>query len=288
MSKARTLVLGLSLLAMALLLFASLAGIFADDGGRPYRFTSLRAEEVEIYGGQGLYRHDNVYKAVEFRGFDLTSLVIVVPLFALGIYLYRQGRVRGQLLLAALFTYLAYIYALGVMGNAFNAMFLVWTALFSVGIFGLLLILTGMDVASVPSHLDRRFPRKGLAIYLVILGLILLTQYLGEVVSAYTSGSPPASLDHYTTLELAALELGIMIPLHLAGGVLLWRRHTAGYVLGAVLAFAAAMTFIALAIAMLMLRFSYGHESLFDQGLTIALAVVASSISLLVFLRVKD
>ena len=46
-------VLSLSILAMVLLLTASLAGIFFDDGGKPYGFTSLRGEQVEIYGGDG-------------------------------------------------------------------------------------------------------------------------------------------------------------------------------------------------------------------------------------------
>ena len=97
MNKAKAPTLCLSVLAMALLLTASLAGIISDDGGQPYGFDSVRGEEVEIYGGRGLYRYDNVYKAVEFRGFDWANLVVVLPLFALGIQLYRRGRVKGQL-----------------------------------------------------------------------------------------------------------------------------------------------------------------------------------------------
>jgi len=48
-------VLFLSVLALVLLLTASLAGILSDDGGQPYVFTSLRGEAVDIYGGEGLF-----------------------------------------------------------------------------------------------------------------------------------------------------------------------------------------------------------------------------------------
>jgi len=77
----------LSILAMALLLTASLIAIRSDDGGRPYVFTSPRGEQVDIYGGEGLYRFDNTYKAIGVRSFDWLSLVVVAPLFVLGIYL---------------------------------------------------------------------------------------------------------------------------------------------------------------------------------------------------------
>ena len=110
-----------------------------------------------------LYQYDNTYKAIGVRSFDWVSLVVVMPLFVLGIYLFRGGQFRGQLLLAATFTYLAYIYAIGVMGNAFNILFLVWTALFSVGLFGLFLTLAGMDIDRVPDRLAANFPRKALS-----------------------------------------------------------------------------------------------------------------------------
>jgi hypothetical protein len=58
---------------------------------------------------------------------------------------------------------------------------------------------------------------------MLLLGVALLFQYLLQVVTAYAAGRPPATLEHYTTLELAALELGIMVPLHIVGGASLWR-----------------------------------------------------------------
>jgi hypothetical protein len=201
--------------------------------------------------------------------------------------LYWRGRLRGQLLLAALFTYLAYIYLIGVMGNAFNSMFLVWTALFSVGLFGLFLTVAEMNVAALPEKLGSHFPRKSVAIYVMGVGVILLFQYLAEIITAYASGQPPASLDHYTTLELAALELGIMIPLHFFGGVALWRRQAAGYVISTILAFAAAMVFVALSVSLLIGYGALGRGDPADMIITLAIALFAAGISFVIFKRVK-
>ncbi len=271
---------------MVLLFTASVTAIVLEDGGRPYSFTSQLGEDVQIYGGSGLYQHDNTFKAIGFRSFDWVSLAIVLPLFVAGLYLYRRGQLKGQLLVAALYTYLAYIYLIGVMGNAFNAMFLVWTAIFSIGLLGLGLTLADMDIASLPGELEGHFPRRSVSIYVLIVGLVLLAQYLAEIISAYATGKPPASLDHYTTLELAAVELAIMVPLHILGGILLWQRKAWGYLIGTVLTFASAMVFVALSISLLLFRLSFGRGDMLDMAITMAIALVAAGFAFVIFRRV--
>ena len=287
MSKTKNLVLFLSVLLIALSLAASLAAITSDDRGAPYLFTNLRGDQVEIYGGQGVYQYDSLTKAVVFRGYDWANLFVAFPLLILSIVLYRRGGLRGQLLLASIFAYFCYNYLIGVMGNAFNTLFLVWTGLFSTGLFGLALILADMDISLLPHKLATGFPRKSLAFYAVVLGLLLSTLYLVEIVSAYVSGKPPATLQIYTTLELAALEMGLMIPLHFAGGWLLWKKHPTGYVVTILLAFMAGMTFVSLSVAQALLYFSYQRGMLSDVALPIGLALIACGFSLVVFKNIN-
>jgi uncharacterized membrane protein YfhO len=276
-----------SILALLLLATASVLGIILDDGGDPYRVTSLRGQAVDLYGGQGLYRSDSVAKAVTFRGFDWANVVVCLPLSILGLLLYRRGRLRGQIILAALFTYIAYNYLIGVMGNAFNALFLVWTALFATGAFGVALAVAGIDAPSLPGRLATGFPRKSLAVYMLLLGVVLLFQNLEQVLTAYAAGRPPAALEHYTTLELAALELGIMVPLHIVGGALLWRRRAWGYLIAIPLAFTAAMTFIALSVGQVLLYLSFGGHNIAGVVQMVGLATIASALSFVTFQRVR-
>jgi hypothetical protein len=278
----------LAITASILLFVVSVAAIALDDGGSSYAFTSIQGETVEIYGGAGPYRHDSAYKAIAFRSFDWVSLVIAFPLFLLGIFLYRRGRLLGQLLLASLFTYLAYIYLIGFMGNTFNGLFLGWVALFSVGGFGLALIISELDFSSLPQKLSGHFPGKPVAIYLFSVAVILTAQYLAEIITAYLDGVPPLSLDHYTTLELAGVELGIMIPLHILSGVLLWRQKALGYVLATVLAFAAFVVFIALTISLFLSYFLYGQGSWTDIGITTGITIVSAVFSLAIFRQLKE
>ena len=140
----------------------------------------------------------------------------------------------------------------------------------------------------LPAKLADNFPRKPVAVYVLAVGVILLAQYLAEVLAAYTTGAPPSALDHYTTLELALLEFGIMIPLHLSGGLALWRNKPWGYLAATVLAFTASMVFVALSISLLLFHLSYGQGNLLDMAITFCIAIVAGGFSFAIFTRVKD
>jgi len=116
---------------------------------------------VDIYGGQGTYRSDSVAKAVMFRGFDWANMVSVYrcPSWLAPV---PAGPPERQLILAAIFTYIAYNYLIGVMGNGFNGLFLVWTALFSAGAFGSALTIAEMTFSHCPTGSQRAFPGRAL------------------------------------------------------------------------------------------------------------------------------
>lgn len=287
MSKSQ-IIFGLSILAAILILFSSAAGIGLDDGGKTYTASNFRGDDVRIYGGDGIYRNDSVQKAVLFRGFDWANLVISLPVLLWGIVASKKNRLIGKMAVASVFCYLAYNYLIGAMGNAFNNLFLVWTALFSVGLFGLALLLTEKELTSLSTKIGRNFPRKSLSVYLIILGLFLMSQYLMQIIPAMLTGKAPLSLEIYTTLELAALELGIMIPLHLAGGLMLWKNQPAGYVLSILLTFTAMMTFISLSVAALIFRTQYASGVFMDLFVPIVLSFITIGFSVSIIKNIRD
>jgi hypothetical protein len=278
----------LAAIAAIVILVISLTGVIADDGGDPYVSTSLRGQEVEIYGGHGPYRYDSVYKAVGIRGYDWVNLVVSLPLLMLGTHLYRRGRLKGQLLLAAVFYHFAWNYLIALMGNAFNVLFLAYAALFSASLFGLFFILREVDFSSLSGRLEEGFPRRSLAVYILIAGLYLFFDYSVQVISAYLSGDPPASLEIYTTLELAALEFGLTIPLKIAGALLLWGRKAGGYVITTLLIVTASLTFLSLGVSHLIMYFSYQRGGFSNIMELVVFAAVSIGFTAIIFKRVEE
>ncbi|MFP4346522.1 MAG: hypothetical protein ACLFU8_17690, partial [Anaerolineales bacterium] len=84
------------------------------------------------------------------------------------------------------------------------------------------------------------------------------------------------------------LEMGIMVPLHIVGGVLLWRGKAWGYVLAILLAFAAGVTFMALSVAQSLLYFVYGWGGPADVIQMVVFAVIASGFAFAAYRQARS
>src|SRR5688500_1438918 len=131
-----------SFLAVLILLSAGL-GLFWQTEGNPYRFTTLYGETIEIYA-QGVYKHDTIFSAGAIQGADVISLFVGLPLLAVAFLLYRRSSIRGGFLLASVLAYYFYYAASLVLIVAYNNLFLVYLALFSISFFALVLALTAI------------------------------------------------------------------------------------------------------------------------------------------------
>ena len=67
-----------------------------------------------------------------------------------------------------------------------------------------------------------------------VMGAALILMWLGRIIPYTLAGRFPDELAGMTTLVTQALDLGMVVPLMLATGVLLWRRNAWGYFLAAV------------------------------------------------------
>jgi hypothetical protein len=252
-------------IALAVLVGAvSLAGICLDDGGRTENFPTARGTTVELYGGNGLYRFDSFDKAVAMRGFDWTSLCCGLGLLSLTLFLRARGSRTAGYFLAGLFLHFAYAYLLAVMGNSFNALFLPWTALYSVSLAGLFFTLRQLLGGQVPANLAIRYPRRSLAAVLLAFGMLFPVAYLPDILGAYASGQAPAALGSYTTLELPSLELAVMAPLFSIAAVNLLRRRPAGVVIATMLTVASVPMFLSLHLGAVIASLVYGRPLSFQ------------------------
>jgi hypothetical protein len=205
----------LTWLAGALALAAGLAGLFVDD----------------LYAGE-------ISTAEMFRGYDLITVVVVVPGLALALASARRGSVRARLATSSLVAYLVYTYAYYLFGTGFNDLFLLHVAVFATALWALVLGLIAVDVTSVAERFGARTPVRAVAVILGTLAVGLGGMWIAVAGTNAATGTVPAGsrlVETDTIVHLGmALDLSLLVPLYAAAAVLLWRRASWGYVLAAV------------------------------------------------------
>jgi len=206
------------------------AGLFWQSEGSPYTFQTLYGETVEIHG-QGLYHRDTVFSAGAIQGADAVTLLVGLPLLAVSFILYRRGSLRGGFLLVSVLAYFLYYGAsLGLL-VAYNNLYLVYLALFSASFFAFVLALTTFDLPSLPARFSPLLPRRGMAVFMFVVGSGVAFIWLSDVINALTTNGIPTGLGSHTALVTYTLDVGIIAPACFLAGILILRRSSLGYLL---------------------------------------------------------
>jgi hypothetical protein len=220
----------LSGLVFLLVLVATATGIFYRTPGPPIEYTTVRGERA-IFQGSGLYRYDPAWFAREGVVWDVINLVIGLPLFAVAIYQSQRSSLRGRLLLGGLLFYFVYVYLMFATGVALNRLFLVYVAIFALSAVAFFLNLSGVDVARLPAQVSARFPRHIFIGFTFVMSAVLILLWSGRIIPIMITDQFPPDLAGVSTLESQGLDLGMIVPLLLSAGILLWRRSPWGYLL---------------------------------------------------------
>lgn len=231
--KNHSIVLWIAVIILPLALCAAAAGVFWQGSGEAQPFTALRGETVLVQG-HGLYRYDGVSAAAQERAQDVVTLVLGLPLLGTGILLSRRGLLRGHLLLTGSLAYFLYTYAAMSFLTAFNPLFLVYVALFSLSLYGFILALSGLEPERISRQLSDSFPRRAIAAFFTIVGAFLSLAWLGLVAPPMFNGSTPNGMESATTMVIQALDLGVIVPASLITARLLWKRSPWGDTLASV------------------------------------------------------
>jgi hypothetical protein len=218
-------------LVFVLTLVATLAGLWPAEG-TPYPLTTFRGEQVTL-NARGLYYWDTVSSAAQMQANDLVMLVFGLPLLAISFWLSLHNSLRGRLLLAGTLGFILYTYITMCFGAAYNPLFLVYVALFSLSLFALVLVMMSFDVASLPAHFSAQLPRGWIAALLFFAAGFLLLAWFGRIAATYPAGAIPA-LENTTSMFIQAMDLAIVVPLCILSGILLLRRRPWGYLLASV------------------------------------------------------
>ena len=222
-------VVGLAVAVFVLATIAALSGLLSGGQG-PDTAVNVYGESVTLHG-EGLYRHDTVFRAGANLGTDVLTLVLGLPFLAATTVMYRRGSAIGAVLLSGAFAYFLYLYSTMSLATAYNEMFLVYVALFGTSLFGLALTIRSIDAERIDTLIGGAAPRRALAILMVASGVVTAGVWLLPLVGALAAGEPPKLLDTSTTMVTDALDLAIITPSTLLAGVLLLRRRPEGWLI---------------------------------------------------------
>lgn len=214
-----------------LTLVAVLAGIW-PAAGQPYPLTNFRGEHVTI-NARGLYYWDTLSSAAQLQANDLVTLLLGLPLLAVSFWLTWRGSFRGRLLLTGTLGFILYTYITMCFGAAYNPLFLVYVALFSLSLYAFILSMISFDLKALPGHFSAKLPRGWIAGLLFFAATFLAFAWLGRIAATFSPGAVPA-LENATSMFIQAMDLGLIVPLCVLAGVLLLRRSPWGYLLASV------------------------------------------------------
>ena len=173
-----------------------------------------------------------------FRGNDLVTLVLVVPVL-LGAMLLARRRdgLDAVLVWAGMLHYGVYNYAYYAFGAAFDDVFLLHVAALVLSIAGLVTLLVAVD----PVRLSGRaaaaaaaWPRatRAAAGFLVLVGASLVAAWGGLSVRFALTGQVQQDVMPPSAVHLVyAIDLSLLAPVFLVAGVLLWRRLPWGHLM---------------------------------------------------------
>jgi hypothetical protein len=227
-------ILILSLLIAVLTLVASATGLFYTNGGQPFDFTSVHGQTVRLYG-DGIYKFDSASIVAQAKAQDALTLFIALPLLLVGMYFTWKKSFRGQMLLTGLLGYFLYTYGSMSFASAYNPFFLIYVTLFALSLFAFILAMMAVDVDEVNARLSANFPRTGLAVVCIVAGLFFLLAWGGgRVLAPLMAGTYPDVLEHYTTLTIQVLDLGLVMPTAFLTAYLLLKRERWGVPLAVV------------------------------------------------------
>jgi hypothetical protein len=173
-----------------------------------------------------------------YRGYDLVTLVLVVPLLSNLLIGVRGRSPFAELVWVGLLAATIYTYAFYVFGAAFNDLLLVHVGVFAGAGVALVLALTSLDVSAIADRFAARTPVRLVGVLLAVLAMGLAGMWIaGSVRFAVTGEVPPGSAlvesDALVHLSIV-LDLSLLVPIYVASCVLLWRRAPWGYVLAAI------------------------------------------------------
>lgn len=183
---------------------------------------------------------DAAWIVATWFGNDLITLIVAVPVLATSLVTASRGSLRAQLLWLGLVGYAIYNYAFYLFGAALNVFLPLYVASFVLAASALILALSAIDPGQVRSGPAPGSVTRAIALFLMFVGSGLSSVWI-VMWALYAFAGRPTPIEPEAFKVVAALDLSLMVPALIAGGVLLWRGHPWGLIVAAITSVQAAL-----------------------------------------------
>ncbi|MFP5319975.1 MAG: hypothetical protein ACLGI2_17000 [Acidimicrobiia bacterium] len=204
------------------------------------RLSGLVVVLLVLAAGSGLVLHpyagETDFARNGYRGADLVSLTVVLPLLVWATVAARRGSGRGLLLWLGAIGYVAYQYGY-TFAYRWNRLFLVYLALLVLSAFSFAAALISLNPRPLAGRFDRLTPTGVVSRFLLFVGVALGVMELAQIVpTIFTGGTPQIVTDTgHPTSPVYVLDLGLVVPAMVLAGIWLRQRRPWGFIAAAVL-----------------------------------------------------
>ncbi len=162
--------------------------------------------------------------AQQARGTDLATLVLAVPILAIGLWKAPRGSAPGRLAVVAGLLYLVYNYAIFAFSVAMNPLTVVHIAIFGLALWSLLL--AGRSMVDGAEAVTERLNRRAAGGLLIGVAGMFGLLWVGQIATVATTGVLPPDLIKagISSNPVYALDLAFFLPLCAIAGIGLVRR----------------------------------------------------------------
>lgn len=225
-----------SAICVAVALLAGVAagfGVFVRGDGSATTVTSPRGESYELVT-TGVYAFNAERVVAEGVGWDVFTLFAAVPALLVTAVGVARSSLRARLIAIGLLGYFFYQYLMYAMAWAFGPLLPVFIGVFALAGVGIVTIAASVDVASLPALLGDGYPRRGIALLCWVMAALLTAMWAKRIVAGLTGEWGTAMLLGQTTMVVQAMDLGLIVPLAIATGAMVWNSRPWGYLLASV------------------------------------------------------
>jgi hypothetical protein len=216
---------------------------------RPYTIMgSLIALLLAITAAAGVFIKDLYAPFVSTPGFvaalwvqDLVSL-LAAPVLVAAMVWTRRGSRRAFVVWCGVLVYTIYYYAFYVFGYTYTVFYPLYLALMGLGVYSLIGLLVGINLAAFGAGVDAKMPVRTLAIILLVA--LLFVPLWGSILAHDIQVQQPR-----VTALVFVLDLCFLLPAITIAAVQLWQRRPFGYLLSGMLLIKAAVSGILLAVS---------------------------------------